>query len=113
MRTDKSIQSQQAPTRPAELDLLDLFIGKWINEGETVASPEVGAIKITTSDIYEWLPGKFFVLHTAYGRIGQIDVGGCEILGYDSGSKKFRSYFFDSRGNVSVGDVKIEGSTVT
>jgi hypothetical protein len=113
MIQDNRIQSQQPSTRATELDLLDLFIGKWINEGETVASPEMPATRITTSDIYEWLPGRFFVLHTAYGRIGQMDVGGSEIIGYDPGSKKFRSYFFDSRGNVSTSDIKIKGTTVT
>jgi hypothetical protein len=35
---------------------------------------------ITTSDVYEWAPGGFFLLHTAYGRIGEFDVGGTEII---------------------------------
>jgi hypothetical protein len=38
------------------------------------------------------------VLHTAYGRIGDLDVGGVEILGYDSESGKYSSHFFDSQG---------------
>jgi hypothetical protein len=36
---------------------LEVFIGKWINEGETVATSDAPAAKILTSDIYEWIPG--------------------------------------------------------
>jgi hypothetical protein len=89
-------------TRPGpEHQLLEIFIGKWINEGHTIAGPGTPSVKILTSDVYEWMPGGFFVLHTAYGRIGSIDVGGTEILGYDAVNKKYRSYFFDSQGNIS------------
>jgi hypothetical protein len=44
--------------------------------------------KILVSDVYEWAPGRFFVIHPAYGRIG---VGGVEIIGYDTASQKYRS----------------------
>jgi len=80
---------------------LQVFIGKWINEGKTVASAGVPAAKILVSDVYEWVPGGFFVLHTAYGRIGNVDVGGVETIGYDAESKTYRTHFFDSQGNIS------------
>ena len=90
---------------------LEVFIGKWMNEGQTFASTSVQAVKILTSDVYEWMPGGFFVLHTAYGRIGNMDVGGTEILGYDSVSQQYRSYFFDSQGHVSMQAVTASGDT--
>jgi hypothetical protein len=65
---------------------LDVFIGRWLTEGETVASPDAPVMKIFASDIYEWAPGGFFILHTAYGRIGSMDVGGTEMIGYDAAS---------------------------
>jgi hypothetical protein len=46
-------------------------------------------LDITTSDIYEWLPGKYWILHTAYGRLGNTDVGGVEIIGYDRETGKY------------------------
>jgi len=79
---------------------LEVFIGKWINEGELLATEESPAAKILTSDVYEWVPGRFFVLHTAYGRIGDIDAGGVEVIGYDETSDTYNTYFFDSAGNV-------------
>jgi hypothetical protein len=70
-----------------------------------VASPDAPASKIVTSDVYEWIPGRFAVLHTAYGRIGDLDVGGVEILGYYADSGKYTSHFFDSQGHVTVDEL--------
>ena len=107
-------QAQQQPPKPGpEHRLLDVFIGKWINEGHTKASAGAPAVKILTSDVYEWMPGGFFVLHTAYGRVGNLDVGGTEIIGYDAASKKYRTYFFDGQGNVTTEELIPHGHTWT
>jgi Protein of unknown function (DUF1579) len=95
----------EAPEAGPEHARLGVFIGRWINEGETVATPDAPAAKIVTSDVYEWIPGRFAVLHTAYGRIGDLDVGGVEILGYNADSGRYTSYFFDSQGHVTVDEL--------
>jgi Protein of unknown function (DUF1579) len=94
-----------APRPGAEHARLEAFIGKWINDGETVATAEAPAAKILTSDVYEWIPGRFSVLHTAYGRIGDLDVGGVEIIGYDAERGTYTSHFFDSQGHVTVDEL--------
>lgn len=94
-----------------EHKLLELFIGKWINEGHTIATADTPSVKILTSDVYERMPGGFFVLHTAYGRIGNVDVGGTEIISYDAASKQYRSHFFDSQGNISTHALTESGDT--
>jgi len=86
--------------RGPQYDRLDVFIGKWITEGQTVADDGT-SVKITASDVYEWAPGKFFILHTAYGRIGDVPVGGIEIIGYDPEKGAYTTHFFDSQGNVT------------
>jgi hypothetical protein len=86
----------------AEHRRLEVFIGKWINEGETIATPDNPAARILTSDVYEWIPGRFSVLHTAYGRIGDLDVGGVEIIGFDDQTGQYTSHFFDSQGHLTV-----------
>jgi len=93
---------QAAAGRGAAPARLGVFIGRWLNEGVTVAGPDAPAMTIHASDVYEWAPGGFFVVHSAYGRIGAIDVGGVEILGLDNPSGVYRSTFFDSFGNVSA-----------
>ncbi len=113
MAQTNTIQSQERSERHPELDRLDVFIGKWINDGYTVATAEAPSVRIATSDVYEWLPGKFFVLHTAYGRIGAMDVGGTEILGYDPAARRFTARFFDSRGNVSESSLTADGDSWT
>jgi Protein of unknown function (DUF1579) len=94
-----------APKPGPEHARLEVFIGKWINEGETVTTPDAPGSKIVTSDVYEWIPGRFAVLHTAYGHIGDLDVGGVEILGYDAESGRYTSHFFDSQGHVTVDEL--------
>ncbi len=113
-KTGNAIQSQQAAPRPGmQHTRLDIFIGRWINEGYTVQSPGAPSVKILTSDVYEWMPGGFFVLHTAYGRIGNVDVGGTEILGFDQATHKYFSRFYDSRGNVNEAEMAVDGNAWT
>ncbi len=92
---------------------LDVFVGRWINEGHTVATDEAPAAKILTSDVYEWMPGGFFVLHTAYGRIGDVGVGGTEIMSYDPTTGTYRSLLFDSQGNINEDELTVKGGTWT
>jgi hypothetical protein len=84
---------------------LGVFIGRWINEGRTVASADAPSVKILTSDVYEWAPGGFFVHHYAYGLVGDLSGGGIEIIGYDAARDTYSSHFFDSQGNVVVSDL--------
>jgi hypothetical protein len=42
--------------RPTELERLDVFIGRWLTEGETVGGREGPAMQIVASDVYEWAP---------------------------------------------------------
>jgi hypothetical protein len=58
-----------------------VLIGNWINEGATVATAGIPSVPIRTSDVYEWVPGGFFVVHTAFGKIGDTSVGGVSIIG--------------------------------
>ncbi len=103
--------TNQLPKPGSEHQPLEVFIGKWINQGHTIATADAPAVSILTSDVYEWMPGGFFVLHTAYGRIGNVDVGGTEIIGYDAASKQYRSHFFDSQGHISTHELTASGDT--
>lgn len=101
-------RTSDRPDMPgAEQRHLDGFIGKWINAGHTVSRAGVPSAKILTSDIYEWAPGGFFVIHSAYGLIGDIAVGGVEIISYDPDAGCYRAQFFDSRGNASVSQLRL------
>lgn len=88
--------------RPAELERLEVFIGRWITEGETLGTPEAPAMPIVASDTYQWLPGSHFVMHQAYGHIGPVGAGGLEVIGIDPATGQYTTYFFDSQGNAST-----------
>ena len=98
------------PVRDARHEALDVLIGKWINEGHTVATAEVPSLPIVTSDVYEWAPGGFFVVHSAYGKIGENRVGGVEIIGVDGDG--YRSTLYDSFGNVHSSRMEVDGEVI-
>jgi hypothetical protein len=97
-----------APGPGPEHQRLEVFIGKWINQGETVPAGGASAAKILTSDVYEWVPGRFALLHTAYGRLGELDVGGVEIIRYDAERGRYTSHFFDSQGHLTVDELRYD-----
>ena len=100
----------QAPVRDARHQALEILIGKWINQGQTTATPDISSVAILTSDVYEFAPGGFFVVHSAYGKIGETSVGGVEIIGVDGDA--YRSTFYDSFGNVHSSRIEIDGNTI-
>ena len=113
MKQDETIRSQEErQARGPGNDRLEVLIGKWINVGKTEPMGDEPPLDITTSDIYEWLPGKYWILHTAYGRLGNMD-GGVEIIGYDRETDKYVSYFYGSRGNSSQHEIIVSGNTIT
>jgi hypothetical protein len=101
----------QGSRRGPQHDALDAWVGRWINEGHMINDDGSPGSTITTSDVYEWAPGGFFIVHSAYGRIGEFGVGGIEIIGYDETSGDYRSHFFDSQGNVTVSSLVARGDT--
>lgn len=103
----------QGSGRGPRHDALEAWVGRWINEGHMIDDEGSPEVKIATSDVYEWAPGGFFLVHSAYGRIGEFDVGGTEIIGYDETSGAYRSHFFDSQGNVTVSSLVAEDETWT
>jgi hypothetical protein len=88
--------------RAPELERLEVFISRWITEGETTASTEAPSMQIVASDVYQWAPGGHFVIHPAYGCIGEVGVGGLEVIGFDSATGRYRTHFFDSQGNITT-----------
>lgn len=90
-----------------------MFIGKWMTAGRTIEQPGIPSVEILASDVYEWAPGGFFVVHSAYGLIGDIPVGGVEILWHDPAAGHYRSQFFDSQGNIVESTLTLEDGVWT
>src|SRR5262245_35994002 len=101
----------RAPTPGPEHDRLTAIIGRWITEGQTIPPDGTPGVAILASDVYEWAPGGRFVVHPAYGRIGDVGVGGVEIIGYDPASRTYQVHFFDSQGNATRQELTIQDRT--
>ena len=95
------------PVRDGRHQALAVLIGNWINEGATVATADIASAAIRTSDVYEWVPGGFFVVHTAFGKIGDTSVGGVSIIGVDGDA--YNDTFYDSFGNAHRSRLEIDG----
>ena len=52
-------------------------------------------------------------MHPAYGRIGEVGVGGLEVIGCDPATGQYRTYFFDSQGNIITETLSYRDGTRT
>lgn len=102
----------------AEYKLLNVFTGKWNTEGYTIAEPNGPSQRIEAIDIYEWLPGGFFLIHHADAHVGDEQIHIIEIIGYNASDKSYYSHSFDSLGNyatfhlsINEGSLKITGES--
>lgn len=91
--------TQKPPEPDPALKRLSVFVGKWNTEGQLRATPSNPAVKIIGTDIYEWLPGGFFLVHRVDVRMGDEEVKSVEIIGYDASSNIYPMRYFDNKGN--------------
>jgi Protein of unknown function (DUF1579) len=77
---------------------LAVLVGRWRTEGSTMATAGSPAAKIEATDTYEWLPGRFGLLHTVDARVGDEQVEGAEIIGWVPERDVYRTQYFGSGG---------------
>lgn len=105
--------ASEARARGPQHQALEVWVGRWINNGHTINEDRTPGLTITTSDVYEWVPGGFFVLHMAFGRAGEHSGGAVEIIGYEDATGTYTSHLYDSQGNVVVSSLVSNGGTWT
>ena len=112
--TNIKLKSQGQSIAPSpEIQRLHLFVGKWKTEGETHASADAPAVKVAFMDTYEWMPGKFFLVHRADGQIGNEQLNTLEFIGYDPSSQTYTCHSFDSHGNADLFQANLRDHTWT
>lgn len=87
-----TLQRQPGP----EHERLGVFVGRWRTEGEIVGGGRLRAI-----DRYEWVPGRFFLLHTVEGTMDGSAVNALEVIGWDAERGCYVSRSYDDQGNVA------------
>jgi hypothetical protein len=87
---------------------LAALVGRWRTEGRTVDTPGAEPVVIDATDTYEWLPGRFGLLHSVDARVGDERVEGAEIIGWDPARGAYVTQYFGSDGpnayEASLGD---------
>ena len=102
------------PQRPAELDVLDAFAGKWEMEGEARMAMLDEPIKTSGTSDMKWEGnGWYLVGRASFTMEGLDDMTGLEAWTYDTHSKKYRSTWIDSMGSIGVGTAKYDDETRT
>jgi hypothetical protein len=103
-------QPDRAPTPSPQTRRLGVLVGRWRSEGHIVGDDPV---PITGTDIYEWLPGGFFLVHHVDVVIGQQQVQAIELIGeYDPASDAFTARAYDNLGNVTLMQARVDDQGV-
>ena len=98
---------------------LDVFIGDWHSEGtsygdgQDAANPRASGAPWTSDESYEWLPGKFFVLHRWDAMAGKREFKGAEIIGYDEAKGSYFTLLFDNAGHHPEYRASVDGDVWT
>ena len=98
------------PTPGPETRRLGALVGRWRSEGHIVGEPPV---PIEGTDIYEWLPGGFFLIHHVDVVVGDQPVQAIEIIGeYDPATDSFTGRAYDNLGNVTIMHARVDDDGV-
>ena|SRR5437867_1099938 len=100
-----------APKPGPEQKKFEAFVGTWTYEGEAKKSPFGPAGKISGTDIYEMLPGSFFIQHRWDEKNPLGNAKGLEVWGYDPVKKTYTYNYFSSLGEMGSGRFTINGNT--
>jgi Protein of unknown function (DUF1579) len=77
---------------------LEALVGRWRTAGWTNETADAPAARIEATDTYEWLPGRYALLHTVDARVGDEHVEGAEIIGWDPARDSYVTQYFGSDG---------------
>jgi len=89
---------------------LGALVGRWRSEGHVIADPPVPVIG---TDIYEWLPGQFFLVHHVDVMVGDQTVRAIEMIGeYDPATDSYSCRAYDNEGAVTTMRASVDGSGV-
>lgn len=96
---------QQPATAVAGLAPL---IGTWDTSGTILDADGEAEGKLRGTDVYEWFPGRFFVLHHVDGKLEDTEVKAIEVIGAGEGDGCIaRSY--DNAGQSDEYKVALQG----
>jgi len=98
---------QMRPQRPAELDKLNMWVGKWEGTDEHKMMGVAETLKSTGTSEVSWDDTGWYLIEKAdyqMGEMGKMKM--CARWAYDPKAKKYRVWMFDDWGQQGVGTAK-------
>ena len=106
--------SEMRPERPAEMDKLNAFAGKWEMEGQAKMSVVDEMLKIGGTADAKWEGDGWYLVNNAVMNMeGMGEMKAVETWTYDAHSKKYRSIWVDNMGSVGTGEGRHDEKTDT
>jgi hypothetical protein len=107
-------QQPEMPKPAPELKKLDYFAGNWKVEGEAKPGPMGPGGKITGTDAWLWMEGRFFLVNRSkYAGGGMGEGSSIAFMGYDTDKKVYTYDEFNSMGETVHSTGTVEGDTWT
>src|SRR5262245_61241389 len=97
----------------ADQKKLEAFVGTWTYDGEAKQNPYGPAGKVTGTDVYEMLPGGFFLTHRWDEKNPLGALKGVETWGYDPAKKAYECHYYTRYGEMGSGSITVNGSAWT
>jgi len=104
-------QPKKSDEKPAELKILERFVGTW--KDEAVYKPSVSTPKErreTSTSRYEWSLNGWFLVERGKTTDGDEDL---QILTFDPKKRAYRRWYFDSDGNIRESSGKWDDKSST
>ena len=91
---------------------LQPLVGRWLSEGETLATTDEPSVRIQGIDDYRWMPGGHFLLHRVDVTFGDAKVDAIEMIGFDTatGTYPMRAYDNDGVETLMTGEFRDDGT---
>jgi hypothetical protein len=104
---------EEMTRRPAELDLLEPLIGEWETTGEmrVLGSDEVIPLKGTMAA--RWGCDRRVLIEEAVFEMGEEKMTGTGVWTWDRKARKYRTWWFESNGQVAEGVCRYDAGTKT
>jgi hypothetical protein len=104
--------SNSKSNRSQEHDRLRVFLGQWHAEGVAYA-PRGRVEKWVSDEIYEWLPGQFFMLQRWDAIAGTSDFKGLGIINFDPATGAYMTRSYVNLGFIRDYVTRVEGNVWT
>jgi len=102
------------PKPPPEIKKLEYFVGTWTSHGDVLPGPAGPGGKMTMTESYSWMAGRFFLVIRSRFKIGAgAGWSGLAFIGYDAARKLYTYDEFNSMGEAQHSTGTVEGDTWT